>query len=58
MVVILLVCTYITLNACNSKLFIEIYVTILREVLRPKLCSLCLAGQNEIHVFFPVILKV
>jgi hypothetical protein len=53
-----LVCTYITLNACNSKLFIEIYVTILREVLRPKLCSLCLAGQNEFHVFRPVILKV
>lgn len=32
----LLVCTYITLNACNSKLFIGIYVTILREILRHK----------------------
>ena len=58
MVVFLLVCTYITLNALYSKSILEIYVTILREVLRPKLCSLCLAGQNEIHVFFPVILKV
>ena len=55
-VVFLLVCTYITLNACNSKLILGIYVTILREHPRHTLCSLFLAGQNKIRVFLPIML--